>query len=265
MRHRSRRLSSRAIVLGTRSGGWGRAGLLALRCDSPAACSGVVEGGLPPRAAAIRDRELARLAYVQPDCLLFASWPLGLPVPLLGPRGRERARTPRALNRVKTKPPCRWGNADRSPAPAPQSKPVTPASRLVARSAPLVAFGLGPRILATGPATYRHYSYCGVCGRIPKFVATCHEPGSSFDRHRQLRLGAHRLHPTRMRRPRRVDRIRAAERRDAGRLPQQLALGRDQPVVTTLQRQAVAVRQPARSRSRRSPSKSRRRPTGRAW
>jgi hypothetical protein len=68
-----------------------------------------------------------------------------------------------------------------------------------------------------------------------------------------------------MRRRRRVDRIRGADRRDAGRLPQQLTLSRDQAVVTTLQRQAVAVRQPARSRSRRSLSKSRRRPTGRAW
>ena len=39
-----------------------------------------------------------------------------------------------------------------SPPPAPQSKPVTRASRLVARIAPLVAFGLGLRILAAGPA-----------------------------------------------------------------------------------------------------------------
>ena len=39
-------------------------------------------------------------------------------------------------------PPGRWDNAGRSTSPAPQSKPVTLASRLVARIAPLVAFGL---------------------------------------------------------------------------------------------------------------------------
>ncbi len=39
-----------------------------------------------------------------------------------------------------------------SPLPALQSKPVTPASRLVAPIAPLVAFELGLRILAAGPA-----------------------------------------------------------------------------------------------------------------
>ena len=80
-------------------------------------------------------------------------------------RAAGRGLRPRALNQVGTKPRGRWGNADRSPAPAPQSKSVTPASRLMARIAPLVAFGLGLRILATGPATYRQYSYCGVCGR----------------------------------------------------------------------------------------------------
>jgi hypothetical protein len=55
------------------------------------------------------------------------------------------------------------GNAGRSTAPAPQSKPVTPASRLVAQITPLVAFGLGLRILAAGPAPFQLYSYCGRC------------------------------------------------------------------------------------------------------
>ena len=52
-----------------------------------------------------------------------------------------------------------------APTPTPQSKPVTHASRLVAQDiAPLVAFGLGPGILAAGPVTYRHYSYrCRLC------------------------------------------------------------------------------------------------------
>lgn len=49
-----------------------------------------------------------------------------------------------------------------APTPTPQPEPVTHASRLVAQDiAPLVAFGLGPGILAAGPATYRHYSYSG--------------------------------------------------------------------------------------------------------
>ena len=47
-----------------------------------------------------------------------------------------------------------------APTLTPQSKPVTHASRLVAQDcAPLVAFGLGPGILAAGPVAYRHYSY----------------------------------------------------------------------------------------------------------
>ena len=74
---------------------------------------------------------------------------------------RKRARNPRAFNQVGTRPPSRWGNARRSTARAPQSKPVTPASRLVAQEAPLVAAGLGLRILAAGPARLRLYSCCG--------------------------------------------------------------------------------------------------------
>jgi hypothetical protein len=52
-----------------------------------------------------------------------------------------------------------------APTPTPQSKPVTRVSRLVAQDiAPLVAFGLGPGILAAGPAPYRQYSYHeGLC------------------------------------------------------------------------------------------------------
>ena len=64
-------------------------------------------------------------------------------------------------NQIGTRPPGRWGNVRRSTALAPQSKPVTRASRLVAQVAPLVAFGLGLRILAAGPARVRLYSYRG--------------------------------------------------------------------------------------------------------
>jgi hypothetical protein len=52
------------------------------------------------------------------------------------------------------------GPVEVAPTLTPQSKPVTQTSRLVAQNvAPLAAFGLGGRILAAGPATYRHYSY----------------------------------------------------------------------------------------------------------
>ena len=58
-----------------------------------------------------------------------------------------------------TSGPVRKARAGR-PTPTPQSKPVTRASRLVAQDiAPLVAFELGPGILAAGPATYRQYSH----------------------------------------------------------------------------------------------------------
>jgi hypothetical protein len=81
MRHRPALVEScglygRAIALGTRGGGCGRADLLAFRCDSPAAWSGVVERGLPPRAAASRDRESARPAYALSDCVRSPSWVL---------------------------------------------------------------------------------------------------------------------------------------------------------------------------------------------
>ena len=78
-----------------------------------------------------------------------------------GSARKGRGLEPPRVNQVGTRPPGRWGNADRSTAPAPQSKPVTPASRLVAQVAPLVASGLGLRILAAGPAHLRLYSRCG--------------------------------------------------------------------------------------------------------
>jgi hypothetical protein len=72
---------------------------------------------------------------------------------------RKRARTHARSNQIATCPPGWWDNARRSStAPAPQSKPVTHASRLVAQVAQSVAFGLGLRILAAGPAHVRHYS-----------------------------------------------------------------------------------------------------------
>lgn len=81
-----------------------------------------------------------------------------------GPRhGAVRARGPRSGSRAEAGAASN-GEACRTPqsrspwilpsntAPAPQSKPVTLAPRLVARIAPSVASGLGLRILAAGPA-----------------------------------------------------------------------------------------------------------------
>ena len=53
--------------------------------------------------------------------------------PSVGSTRKEEGQNPRAVNQIGTRPPGRWNDARRSTAPAPQSKPVTPASRLVAQ------------------------------------------------------------------------------------------------------------------------------------
>ena len=126
--------------------------------------SGVVGRKSPARGAAFHDPYLTRLAHAPSNCVLSASWSWSLLVPLSSPR-RRRVRAPCAVNQIETRPPSRWGNALRSTAPAPQSKPVAHASRLVARVAPSVAFGPGVRILAAGPAPLRLYSDFRRCGQ----------------------------------------------------------------------------------------------------
>ena len=88
--------------------------------------------------------------------VLSASRLSSLPMPRTGKREH-----PEAFSQTETRPPDRRDTARRNTAPAPQSKPVTPASRLVAQVAPLVAFGLGASILAAGPAVHRLYSHRG--------------------------------------------------------------------------------------------------------
>jgi hypothetical protein len=61
--------------------------------------------------------------------------------------------------------------------PAPQSKPVTPASSLVAQIAPSVAFELELRILAAGPAPQPTVLLSGRCAQIPSFRPNCRQPG----------------------------------------------------------------------------------------
>jgi hypothetical protein len=101
------------------------------------------------------------------DGLLVVIAPL-LRCPLFWLRAEGRGLEPSAFNQIGTKPPGRWGNARRGTAPAPQSKPVTPASRLVAHSA-VGGIRLGLSVMAAGPARVPHYSYCGrLCARISK-------------------------------------------------------------------------------------------------
>src|SRR4029077_16853999 len=121
---------------------------------------------LTPRLRAVR---LCSISVMGPRTLPSLYWG----------RAEGRGLEPsRALNQVGRKPPDRWDNADRNPAPTPQLEPSNPCLRLVARIAPLVAFGLGLRILTTGQATYRQYFYCGACGRqSQKFVATAMNQG----------------------------------------------------------------------------------------
>jgi hypothetical protein len=46
--------------------------------------------------------------------------------PSVGSAPKEEGQNPRAVNQFGTRPPGWWDNVDRSTAPAPQSKPVTP-------------------------------------------------------------------------------------------------------------------------------------------
>jgi hypothetical protein len=91
--------ASRTIASGTRGGARAdRAGLRWSGCHPLAGCSGVVGHRLPPRAAAIRDRESTRHAYALPNCLPSPSLTRhrlqAFPSLCLGPRGRRRARNP---------------------------------------------------------------------------------------------------------------------------------------------------------------------------
>ena len=88
--------------------------------------------------------------------------------PSVGTARKEEGENPRAFNQIGTRPPGRWGDARRARGPAPQSKPVAHASRLVTQNAPSVAFGLGVRIPAAGPAHSRLYSPFGVYAREPQ-------------------------------------------------------------------------------------------------
>ena len=84
--------------------------------------------------------------------VLCASWRSSLPDPRSRVSARERALESGAFIRGGTVPLGRGSSTGGESPTGPRAKPVTLAPRLVARIAPLVAFGLGLRILAAGPA-----------------------------------------------------------------------------------------------------------------
>ena len=83
---------------------------------------------LPARAAAIRNR--TRLACAA-ECRRLRVIVLTSSRPSVASAQKEEGENPGAFSQIETKPPGRWGNAGRKGTPTPQSKPVTPASRLV--------------------------------------------------------------------------------------------------------------------------------------
>ena len=87
--------------------------------------SGVVGHRSPARAAAMHDHESTRLAYALPERVPSTSWSSSFPSPCWV-RAERRGPEPPRGQQIETRPPGRWGNARRSTAPAPQSKPVTP-------------------------------------------------------------------------------------------------------------------------------------------
>ena len=98
-------------------------------------------------------------------------------------RGRAEGRgleTPGALNQVRTKPPDRWDNADRNPAPAPQSKPSNPC--LPPRGAERAVGGIRAWAENSGhrashlPTVLR---FRRLWAPIPKFVATAMNESST--------------------------------------------------------------------------------------
>ena len=87
--------ASRGIASGTRSGDRSDRPEQPWRGSRPlAARSGVVGHRSPPRPAATRDHDWIHLASAPPSPVASGSWSSSLPLPLLGPRRRERARTP---------------------------------------------------------------------------------------------------------------------------------------------------------------------------
>ena len=93
--------ASRRIASGTRDEGRSdRTGLLRRGCHPLAGRSYDGRQQSPARASETRDRDSNRRADELPSPVACASWSSSLPVPLLGSRGRKRARTPARSTRL---------------------------------------------------------------------------------------------------------------------------------------------------------------------
>jgi hypothetical protein len=136
-----------------------------------------------------RSRSTSPRLRAAKSCLLDVMV-LRLSVPVAGPRGKEEGENPRAVDQIGARSPGRWSDASRSTAPAPQSKPVAPASRLVAQVAPSVVLGFGLRILASEPARVRLYSDRGrLCAQTSKAMVRELSPIPLSDTHSMLVKG----------------------------------------------------------------------------
>jgi len=97
------------------------------------------------------------------------------PIPLLEPRAKEEGENPPRVQSDWDEATGPVGNARRA-TPAPQSKPVTHASRLVTHNAPSVAFELGRRIRPQGQLTYDCTPIRGACVPGPQKVCSDSSP-----------------------------------------------------------------------------------------
>ena len=126
----------------------------------PAARSSVAGRRSPRKPAASRDREPTHRADALPNLVVSASSSPRLPIPLLEPRARKRARTPARSTGL--------GRGHRAGGVTPLEQDTGPAvktsgPRLPPRdtTAPSMAFRHGVRIPAAGPAHLRLYSHSG--------------------------------------------------------------------------------------------------------
>ena len=126
-------------------------------------------------------------------------------IPRLGPRARMRATSPARSIRLR-RGHRGGGVTPYRAAPAPRSKPIAHASRLVTHCAPSVASGRGVKIRAAGPAHLRLYSQLSICVRGPQkvwrtFRGDRRTPlfADGADAHRAFALPAARFSSTRIR------------------------------------------------------------------
>jgi hypothetical protein len=179
--------ASHGLASGWRSRGHlDRPGLAWSASRALIALSSVAGHRSPSEPDATRDHGPTRRADAPPDRVRYASQSSRLPIPLWSQRARKRART-RAFNEIAGQHHRAGGATPESNTPTPQSKPVTQASRLVARNAPSVAFGLGARILPQGQLTYD-------C--TPIRPVACADPKSCSNLPRIVRLPPAAARPT---------------------------------------------------------------------